>query len=425
MSIVVGTTGVLLLTVVKQIQAQAKNKYTEKIEFCPLTSPQDWQQFLENTAHNEKWVETCEDSACDQIFYNYVLRKVDGTLKKCKSVIFNSNQIASCTENLRKFIPAWLRQHDSGSYGFNVDNHTYLSEQESADKPPNMMRIPEAIIAALPDQRKVQEVARENGWKYLTHDSALHGDRTFIYIQDPLQRFDQWMLLNLKGPGEKNIAQGMPVSIVAVQKKTADGHELPKVRLYFRDYSIKELESGVRLSVNETGNGKCYSCHGSGMRQLIPRKTQVLEAKPVFGESWFNQPVPEDFSYRRLAEFNKIIRRYGPNDWDGKIIPEEHGPMLGRNQGCTSCHNGESRGVLTVSTSISQLHRKMVTELSMPPSENLVRYLERLEMKNPALSGLEQNKLKDGIHQGMELAAKFMNSRYPELKGWLLKNSCL
>ncbi|MGZ3746712.1 MAG: hypothetical protein ACXWRE_05070 [Pseudobdellovibrionaceae bacterium] len=417
--------GILIFVVEKHPHAQEKPSEKETMESCPLSTPKDWQKFLEKTANNENWVETCEDSTCNKAFYNKVTNNVDAVLKKCKSIISTDIQIASCTENLRMFLPAWMRQHDSVSYGFKVDNHTYLTDQESADKPPGMMKIPDTIVAALPDQRKVQEVARKNGWKYLTHDSAIEGVRTFIYIPDPLQRFDQWMLLNLKGPFDKKISQGMPVSIVGVQKKTASGQELSKIRLHFRDYNIENQGSYVKLTVNENGNGKCYSCHTSGLRQLIPRRTRVLEARPVHGEPGFNQPVAADFAYQRLTEFNKTIRRYGPNDWDGKIIPEEHGPMLGHNEGCILCHNGESRGILTVSTSIAQLHQKITAELSMPPSENLIRYIERFEMKNPALSKKEREELKRAVYESIDLTNQFMSSRYPELRDWLLKKSCL
>jgi len=51
--------------------------------------------------------------------------------------------------------------------------------------------------------------ARLNGWRYITHNSALaphdaaptEGARTFIFKPDPSGRFDQWMLLNLGQAG--------------------------------------------------------------------------------------------------------------------------------------------------------------------------------------------------------------------------------
>lgn len=392
---------------------------------CPLKTPADWQAFLERSVENPKWVGTCEDGPCDHDFVEHVEDDVDRTLELCRPVIAVSPSIASCTENLRTFLPAWLRQHDSESYGFNVDNETYFSGQESADKPHGMMTIPSAIVAALPDQERVQQAARTNGWKYLTHDSALTGVRTFILVQDPADRFDQWILLNLSGKGDKSIGKGMPVSIVSVQKRTAAGELLDQVRIHFRDYEVKLGYPTPRLTVNETGNGKCYSCHASGMRQLIPRITHVLEALPVKGEPWFNRQPPSDFAYRRLAEFNKTIRRYGTNDWDGMIQPEAFGPALGESQGCVSCHNGESRGILTVATSAAQLRRKFVTELSMPPSDGMIRMLERSEMANPPLNPTEKRQFEQAVHGNQALAAEFIASRFPELKRWLLRTSCL
>jgi hypothetical protein len=407
-----------------KLQADDQKEFIESAS-CPLKNPRDWQTFLETSADHTSWVETCEDSPCNKVFFDLVSKKINETLHRCNSVILANSRINQCTKNLRTFAPVWLRQHDSVSYGFNVDNDAYLSGQESSDKPQGMMTIPADIVAALPDQQRVQEVARQKGWKYLTHDSALHGTRTFIYVQDPEHKFDQWMLLNLAGPNEHDVAKEMPVSIVGVQKKNAAGEPLKKVRLHFRDYSIEQAASGVRLSVNYEGNGKCYSCHASGMRQLIPRITHVLEAQPVNGEAWFNKTAPPDFASRRLAEFNKIIRRYGANDWDNMIIPEDHGPVLGKAQGCISCHNGETRGALTVSTSIAQLNRKIVTELGMPPSGNLIRYLEQFEMKNPALTDEEETTLRAATVHSKELSLAFMASRLPELKGWLLERSCL
>lgn len=391
---------------------------------CPLQTAQAWQQFLDTTADRPEWVETCEDSVCDAKFFAYVDKNVHKVLEKCRSYLDSHQELNSCTQNLQRFLPAWMDQHNSSSYGFNVDNHTYLSAQEGPDKPPGMMKIPDAIATALPDQKKVQEVARMNGWKYLTHDSALTGIRTFIYIPDPQGRFDQWMLLNLRSVDQKNISKSTPVSMVAVQKKTASGEDLPQIRLHFRDYTLEEVASHPHLELNETANGKCYSCHANGMRQLIPRRTAVLEAKPVKGEAWFGRDAP-DFSYHRLVEFNKIIRRYGTVDWDHKIIPADHGPMLGETQGCTSCHNGVSRGRLTVSTSVGQLNQKLVKELSMPPDGRVLRWLERSEMKNPPLSGNEAAEFKGMIHHGRLVMASFLESRFPELKKWLQEKPCM
>ena len=392
---------------------------------CPIKTLAAWNSFLAGAMDNPGWVETCEDSTCDADFFVDVDEKVQGVLNDCRPEIEKNAKLKACTEHLRKLTPTWLRQHDTTSYGFNVDNREYLGSQDAADKPTGMMKIPDAIVAALPDEKKVQEAARLNGWKYLTHDSALQGVRTFVVIQDPQGRFDQWMLLNLKSGKDARIALNMPVSLVAVQKKNADGTSLDQVRLHFRDYTLEEIEGGVKLGVNLDGNGKCFSCHSNGMRQLIPRRTSTLEAQPVRGEVGFGQPAANDFAYWRLVELNQLIRRYGSNDWNGMMSLDSLGPKLGEKQGCTNCHDGVSRGALTVSTSITQLGKKIVGELSMPPEPRLIRWLEQKEVSNPPLSENEKNGLAIAAHGNQQILKEFMDSRLPELKRWVTSQSCL
>lgn len=130
---------------------------------------------------------------------------------------------------MQKFTPAWLQQHSQDSYRCVVDNHSYLSEQEAQDKPVGMMTPPAPSVAALPDLKKVEMAARKNGWKYLTHDSALGGTRTFVLIPDSAGRFDQWLLLNLVGGGS-SVTEGAPLSLLTVQKKDIRGNFLAEVR---------------------------------------------------------------------------------------------------------------------------------------------------------------------------------------------------
>jgi hypothetical protein len=392
---------------------------------CPLKTPAAWNSFIAGAMDNPGWVETCEDSTCDADFFADVDERVQRVLEDCRPEIDKNEKIKSCVEHLRKFTPTWLRQHDATSYGFNVDNRNYLGSQDGEDKPPGMMKIPDAIVAALPDEKKVQEAARLNGWKYLTHDSALQGVRTFVVIQDPQGRFDQWMLLNLKSGKDTRVELNMPVSIVAVQKKNRDGTSLDQVRLHFRDYTLEEIEGSVKLGINENGNGKCFSCHASGMRQLIPRRTAALDAQPVRGEVGFGKPVTADFAYWRLVELNQMIRRYGANDWSGMISTDSLGPMLGEKQACTNCHNGVSRGALSVATSVTQLGKKVVGELSMPPEPHLIRWLEQEEVGNPPLTVVEKKGLANAAHGNEKILKDFMDSRLPELKRWITSQSCL
>ena len=394
---------------------------------CPYQTPQDWQNFLEVSANQKQWVKTCEDSTCDSKYYQHVKEKIVNTFDQCGAFIAQHESINQCTKNLRKFTPTWMRQHDVDSYGFSVDNHTYLMDQEAPDKPPGMMKVPDAIVAALPDRNKVERVARENGWMYLTHDSALGGLRTFVVITDPAGRFDQWMLLNLH-TGNASLKEGTPMSVLSVQKKDSSGRTLSQVRLHFRDYTVNHTPKGYSLSLYDTNNGKCYSCHASGMRQLIARRTPTMDAQPSQGEHGIdgrdlasNAP---DFGFQRLMELNRRIRSYGTVDWNGRVIPENHGPALGKAQGCLDCHDGKTRGILTVSTSTVQLKQKIFHELGMPPDSHLTRLLERSEMKNPELAAGENLALANAFNVHDEATKKFEDSKFPALKGWLLETPC-
>jgi hypothetical protein len=397
--------------------------------FCPMQTPEEWQQFLTGAVDSENWVKTCEDDTCDAKFYSVVKENIQDVFDRCSDFIKRNPKIGQCTDNFRRFTVAWLQQHSSDSYGFTVDNHTYLTAQDSPDKPVGMMNPPEEIIAALPDRARVEQAARKSGLKYLTHDSALGGSRTFVLISDPAGRFDQWMLLNLQG-GDSAVKDGTPLSIVTVQKKTKAGQQLSKVRIHFRDYTlVHKSKNNYRLTLNEDNNGKCYACHSGGMRQLIARRTPILESRPSLGEAGYDPSPkvkdPPEFAFERLMEFNRKLRSYGAPDWEGMVHVADHGPALGEAQGCMDCHNGKTRGVLTVTTSHAQLAQKLLYELSMPSDTHLPRMLERREMQNPKLSKDEEKSLVKAFDVHEDLLANFESSRLPMLKKWLLQRSCL
>ena len=394
---------------------------------CPYRTPEEWQVFLERSAREVKWEETCENGPCDADRYHLVEAGIQSVFERCAGFLTRHATIASCAENLRNFTPAWMEQHSPDSYGFTVDNETYLAAQETADKPEGMMRPPAALVAALPRRSRVEAAARANGWQYLTHDSALGGVRTFVLIPDRDGRFDQWLLLNFTGKAEPAIDPDTPMSFLAVQKKDRDGRVLPRVRLHFRDYTPLRAGGDYRLSLKETNNGKCYACHVSGTRQLIPRRTPTLEARPVKGDRDYHGGEgggPRDFAYGRLVELNARIRSYGLPDWDGRVVPGHHGPPLGEAQGCTTCHDGQDRGVLTVSTSTSQLERKLSEEASMPPERGLRELVERDEMRDPALSPSEQAILDEALAAHEDLERELLASRAPTLRRWLLAVTC-
>lgn len=394
---------------------------------CPLKTPEQWRGFLERYASEDFWVGTCPNGSCNVEHYDFVNDKIQSMFDNCKSSISENPTIAKCTDRYRRFVRVWLAQHDDESYGFTVKNPAYLAEQEAPDKPAGMMRPPDVVLAALPARETVEEAARKAGLKYLTHDSGLAGIRTFVLSEDPKGRYDQWLLLNLSDAKAK-VGSVEPMSVIAVEKKDASGRRLPQVRLHFRDYFIERGKDGkYRARLHKASDGKCYSCHANGVRQLIDRRTPVLESKPVRGEKHFDEAglkVPRDFSFRRLWQFNERLRSYGTPDWDGKIILSDLGPTIGAAQGCVDCHDGKSRGRLTVFTSTSTLQQKMVHELNMPYDSDLPKRLERLQMKRDELTKDEISELARHAEAQKALFRDFENSRSALLRKWLLEIPC-
>jgi hypothetical protein len=401
---------------------------------CPLKSPGDWQAFVDSAAVGDGWVTTCADqSNCAERvgdFRTHVQKDVADVLALCTEDVRRNPRIEACTDPLRRFVPAWLRQHDSETYGFIPDNHDYLAAHVAPDMPPGMMDPPAELLAALPKRTSIEAAAQKNGWPYVTHDSCLGGLRTFVVIADPQGRFDRWMLF---GWGKIPLQTNHDItSYIAVQKKDAAGNVLPRVRLHFRDYQVENNGYAWQVTLDETFSGKCYSCHASGMRLLMPLHGTMVQSAPVLGEPGYGAPpesLPVDYGWTRLLALNDRLGAYGVPDWTGSIAPEDHGPALGAAQGCTSCHDGKTRGALTVSTSEGALRQKIAELVSMRasgtvPDEAAIRLLDREATQSPPLSPDEQAALASARAEHLADYETFMASRYPALKEWLLRTSC-
>ena len=157
-----------------------------------------------------------------------------------------------------------------------------------------MMDPPPALLAALTDRIAIEATAQSSGWPYLTHPSGLGGVRTFVSTSDPNGRFDQWMLVGLDDNATL-VPSPSIMSFIGVQKKDASGQDLAKVRLHFRDYLLTQTDGTWKVELSSTLAGKCYACHGSGMRLLIATSAS--------------------------ASINQRLLSYGLPDWNGTLDP--------------------------------------------------------------------------------------------------------
>jgi hypothetical protein len=269
-----------------------------------------------------------------------------------------------------------------------------------------MMDPPAALLAALPDRAALEMAARDNGWAHTTSLSCLGGVRTFVTLSDPDGRFDQWMLVGLDAT-LTHVDNPTIVSFIGVQKKDSGANTLSRIRMHFRDYLASADESGrFSLELPENFGGKCYACHTSGMRELIPSADTAL--------------------------LNERLRAYGLPDWNGTLDPADHGPALGNSLGCTECHNGEDRGVLTVSTSEGMLWQKVVGQLAMRsphggakvPDERAMALLERETTGEPPLTPDETAELEAARAEHLSVYEALVAERFPAFRDWALEVGC-
>ena len=412
--------------------ADAKPPYVAS-EACPLKSPAAWQSFLEAASTDARWVKTCSDqSDCSTLsdFSSHVTTDVLGLFASCAQDLVDNPGIAACTASLRRYAPAWVRQHAVGSYGFTQDNPAYFAAQTAAGAPTGMMDPPSALLAALPTNAAVVNAARENGWPYLIHDSGLGGVRTILAITDPQGRFEQWMVMGLS-TGE-SLAPGSIMSFLAIQRTLADGTPLARPRIHFRDYLLGPTKSGWATALPADLDGKCYACHGSGPRVLVPLHGSIVSSSPVNGEPGYGAPPPVDFGFTRLQSLNARLLAYGPPDWNGTIDPRDHGPTLGEKLGCPGCHDGVTRGPVNVSTSEGMLYEKVVGQLSMRattggesvPDEMAIALLDREATGAPPLSEPEKAALSQAKAAHLADYQALIADRFPAWRRWVLATGC-
>jgi hypothetical protein len=264
----------------------------------------------------------------------------------------------------------------------------------------------------------------------LTHDSCLGGLRTFVHVTDGDDRFEQWLLFGVDSTQPSLNPQDL-VSFIAIQKKTASGAQLGAVRLHFRDYALA-YDGTWKVDLPVGDEGKCYACHGSGVRQLIPYAGSETTSAPVNGEPDALAADPAAFGAARLAGFNELLASYGLPDWNGTIAADDYGPRLGSELGCTHCHDGRTRGPLTVFTSEGMLYQKVLGQLSMRaftgteavPDWPAMELLHREQTVSDSLSAAERLALDAARAQHQKDYDALVSSRLPSLQAWLLAKRC-
>jgi hypothetical protein len=257
--------------------------------------------------------------------------------------------------------------------------------------------------------------------------------RTFVVRDDPDERFEQWMLVGLEN--ETVVPESSILSLIAIQLKDANGRILDELRLHFRDYLLSRVDDSWTAVLPESHDAKCYACHPTGLRELRHRRGNVLASAPVRGEPGYSgseTTADPEFSFDRLSALNERIRAHGVAQWLPDMNPDDLGPPLGRSLGCTECHDGVTRGILSVLTDETQLEQKVVTELAMGafspgkvfPDEHSMALVDREERADPPLSDDERAELELTRAERRRTFEELEAERFPAWRAWALEVPC-
>jgi hypothetical protein len=270
----------------------------------------------------------------------------------------------------------------------------------------DLMRVPASLENAS-KSAKVQELIDAVGaipgatWLKFSSTSVNNdkqgADRILIRVPDSEDppRFEQWIQIAIKDDSGK---LGRNVDFIARRLDT-DPQEVA-----FRGYS--RTASGFVPETTELS--KCYSCHPSGLRPIIPaaegskavggRKAIKPEGTMLVGDGLAEQLEHVKTITSHLAVFGPIGYDaslngplFGPSDRSGREEAVKAGCAAGLGEDrqdailaqmdCESCHNGSHRGVIVAGTSRITIFHKVAQNMEAPMPPDVTDSLDASERK--------------------------------------------
>lgn len=306
----------------------------------------------------------------------------------------------------------------------------------------DLMRVPPWLVSAAQDgsvKKLTDAIAKVPGaaWMRFSSTSVLNDKpptaaRIIIRVPDTKTppRFEQWIQIAINKAGELD----RNVDFLAVQLETDPASPLNDDRpvvVAFRGFS-RTPQGFVREGPgSDHPLTKCYSCHPTGIRAVIPAGTQAAAdggpgikpdgTIPLTGPGNITAITDPEATRRALfgpVGYNTLENGppFGPSKRSGRaeFVEKGCGAGLGpprreaivANMDCQKCHDGETdRGLLNAGTSIRTIRHKVVenTAAPMPPSSV---WADKPALK---LSAAER-----------EILFKCLQAEYAEmLRGWL------
>lgn len=292
---------------------------------------------------------------------NIDFEKTSEILQRCQHHIAAANV---STGNLVPFVHQQAKiRRDDFEMGFEVPDRDYLAAQ-----PKEMMALPHELADGLPDDW--EDLFQERGWLYLRYTSwsvknPPNDSMERLLVMVPGSAYDQWINFTFKDPSNPSSPPERMIDMIVMQKRDSSQNIQPKI--HFRQYVTNSRGNRpllrTRGQLGKTEN--CYSCHATGMREIIPAPGSLQPVVALRGEEGSDGV---ELARKRLDRLNKRMRDYGKVSWGSSLDPATYGPPLGAVVGCNRCHDGQARGILNAGADAESVRHKMVRELTMPPT---------------------------------------------------------
>jgi hypothetical protein len=310
---------------------------SESISYCNQEKSK-WMQLIKPVTK----IKLNKSSSYEKINTTYI------KIKKCWNIIQNIN-LKRCLKRAYLYTKRLSQMHHpEHKMGFNLnDNEYYLKQNKRYFSIINLINFKD--YGSLNNKK----------YKYIEYRSSsvanppYHSFKRKLYLVENNQ-YDQWIQFTM--PEKRNNKESM-INLITVNKKNKN--------IYFMQYWYNREKNKLEKNTHVS---RCYSCHQSGLRKIIPEPAS-LKQKDI----------------KKLNEFNKRIANYGKVNWFNSIKISNIGPALGSKIGCTQCHveenktsikNNNTRGALNAFSDINQIKYKMLNEYSMP--QNLVHKKENI-----------------------------------------------
>ncbi len=328
-------------------------------------------------------------------------------ITQCENTLTTLN-VKSCFKNLAEYARVSI-PHTGSKYklGFELSDDKYYSNLKSQNQIDGLA-LPKAeeginLLDGIPENWREQISASGNKVRALQYRSRTVANPGQVGSYNRLlflvegEKYDKWIQFTLPEPTDftaigynpfGDTAPEQLIDMIAVDKtktpnqimfaqywRNSEGKKpMPRLNA-FSKHLLGVVPEGLQNQADA-----CYICHANGMRALSPQPASVGVDQ-----------------VKTLNAFNAKMVSYKRLDWINAITPEAYGPAMGKNIGCTGCHNSSdknlgaslARGSINSQFNNFHLSHKMMTDLSMPTSKMM--YLENNPSKPANVLALQSH----------------------------------